>query len=73
MRAGHLVLLLVLLVVLVCGSGCITVQPWEKEYLADPIMGFDDWPDQAFQQEISEIREASALGKEGSGGGCGCN
>lgn len=54
-------------------SSCVTVQPWEREYLADPIMGFEGDEADAFAEEVTEIREASALGKGGDGGGCGCN
>ena len=64
---------LVLLLLLIMGSGCVTVQPWERAYLADPIMTFDEDTSAKFYDEIEEIREASALGKGGSGGGCGCN
>lgn len=61
------------LVILSFTTGCATVQPWQRSYLADPIMAFDDSRSQAFVREIVEIREASALGKSGKGGGCGCN
>lgn len=64
---------LIVIVILLLMTGCVAVQPWEREHLADPIMEFDDEPDQRFQREVTEIREASALGEEGSGGGCGCN
>jgi len=55
-------------------SGCAPVKPWEREYLADPIMRPD------FGKEEKAVREHSIATREGSagsfgvsGGGCGCN
>jgi len=55
-------------------SGCTGVKPWEREYLADPIMRPD------FGKEEKAVREHSIATREGSagsfgvsGGGCGCN
>ncbi len=55
-------------------SGCTRVKPWEREYLADPIMRPD------FGKEEKAVREHSIATREGStgsfgvsGGGCGCN
>jgi len=55
-------------------SGCTRVKPWEREYLADPIMRPD------FGKEEKAVREHSLATREGaagsfgvSGGGCGCN
>ncbi|MFC1852808.1 DUF4266 domain-containing protein [candidate division CSSED10-310 bacterium] len=70
MKRGYFWLLLLCMLLI---AGCATVQPWEREYLADPIMSMEDDGTTGFHQEIEEIREASALGKEGDGGGCGCN
>lgn len=54
--------------------GCAPVKPWEREYLADPIMQPD------YAKEERAVREHSISTREGStgsfgvgGGGCGCN
>jgi len=63
-----------LIIKLAAISGCARVQPWEREYLADPIMRPD------FGKEEKAVREHSIATREGSsgsfgvsGGGCGCN
>ena len=54
-------------------AGCSTVKPWEREYLADEIMQFDqnalnvEW-----HVHVEEVLEGSRGGFTGSGGGCGC-
>ncbi len=55
-------------------AGCANVKPWEREYLADPIMQFD------YNKEEKSVREHFLGTREGSvgsfgvsGGGCGCN
>lgn len=58
-------------------SGC-TVTPWvkpyERQYLADPIMGFERDPVAAgYMNHVYEAREAARGAEGGSGGGCGCN
>jgi hypothetical protein len=54
-----------------CGA---CVKPYEREFLADPIMSFSRDPiSDKHRQHVFEVRE-SARGAEGSeGGGCGCN
>ena len=55
-------------------SGCATVKPWQREYLADPVMLLDDDLAGSFYREITSLREAAEGGtSSGSGGGCGCN
>lgn len=58
-------------------QGC-TVTPWvkpyERHYLADPIMGFERDPVAAgYMNHVYEAREAARGAEGGSGGGCGCN
>lgn len=58
-------------------SGC-TVTPWvkpyERQYLADPIMSFERDPVAArYMNHVYEARESARGGEGGSGGGCGCN
>jgi hypothetical protein len=50
------------------------VKPYERELLADPIMGFSRDPvSDKHRQHVYEVREG-ARGANGSvGGGCGCN
>ena len=55
-------------------AGCTRVHPWEREYLADPIMRPD------YNKEEKAVREHALATREGaagsfgvSGGGCGCN
>ena len=69
--------ILSILVVTLLLSGCsITpwVQPYERDFLADPIMQFERDPiAAAYLNHVFEAREGArgALGSEG--GGCGCN
>ncbi|MFI2812098.1 MULTISPECIES: DUF4266 domain-containing protein [Microbulbifer] len=58
-------------------SGC-SVSPWvapyERHYLADPIMAFEMDPVAAgYMNHVYEAREAARGAEGGSGGGCGCN
>lgn len=58
-------------------SGCTAtpwVAPYERHYLADPIMGFERDPVAAgYMNHVYEAREAARGAEGGSGGGCGCN
>ncbi|MBN8429800.1 DUF4266 domain-containing protein [Microbulbifer salipaludis] len=71
---------LLLLPVMLLLGGCETlmpepwVQPYERHYLADPIMGFERDPVAAgYMNHVYEAREAARGAEGGSGGGCGCN
>jgi len=54
-------------------TGCVAVQPWEREYLANEIMQFEanalgsEW-----HLHIQEVLEGSRGGFSSAGGGCGC-
>lgn len=62
------------LALLLGAAGCVTVQPQDKEYLADPAMTFGSEGDVgAHEQHVFENREASYGARGVSGGGCGCN
>lgn len=63
----------IFVIVMALSSGCARVEPWERGYLADDIMSLDEPASDGFHREIVQIREASALGDAGTGGGCGCN
>ncbi|SHF23492.1 protein of unknown function [Microbulbifer donghaiensis] len=58
-------------------SGCTAtpwVAPYERQYLADPIMSFEQHPVAArYMNHVYEAREAARGAEGGSGGGCGCN
>lgn len=59
---------------LVLGSGCSTVQPWQKAHLADYTMRPDRDPlDVTLMEHVYFTREASSGGRGVGGGGCGCN
>lgn len=53
--------------------GCSAVKPWEREYLADEIMQFDqDALKAEWHVHVQEVLDGSRGGFSGSGGGCGC-
>ena len=76
MRAAdvrRLLLLVGVMAAALIGTGCVTVQAWERGRLADPQMKFD--PDAslaAYQAHWQEAREGAAGGSGVQGGGCGC-
>ena len=54
-------------------SGCVTVRPWEREQLADPIMIIDENPiDAGIKEHFIDYREGSEGGTGAQSGGCGC-
>jgi len=55
-------------------SGCALVRPWEREYLADPVMLPDyNKEERAVREHFLGTREGSSGTFGVSGGGCGCN
>lgn len=55
-------------------SGCVTVQPYEREVLARPDMQLDSNAALGHAEgHAIEVREGSSGGLGGGGGGCGCN
>ncbi|WGL15615.1 DUF4266 domain-containing protein [Microbulbifer bruguierae] len=61
-------------------AGCETVmpepwvKPYERHFLADPIMSFERDPVAAgYMNHVYEAREAARGAEGGAGGGCGCN
>ena len=70
---GRLLLLAGITTAALMGSGCITVQAWERGRLADPQMKFDDDASlAAYQAHWQEAREGAAGGSGVQAGGCGC-
>lgn len=59
---------------LVLASGCETVEFWELQALADPVMTMESPAAEIhFHQKVFYSMEGSAGGiGEGAGGGCGC-
>jgi hypothetical protein len=50
------------------------VKPYERQNLADEIMGSDRYPlDDAFLAHMRESREGARGAGGAGGGGCGCN
>ena len=63
-----------LLVAMLISTGCSSVKPWEKGYLADYTMKTDrDVLDVVFTEHMWFSREAASGGASIGGGGCGCN
>ena len=60
-----------LLVLVAAASGCASVKPYEKEYLADPIMQTQS-DEEMREMKWLEAREGSTGGAGGAGGGCAC-
>jgi len=59
-------------------AGCAPIEPWvkpyEREHLADPIMGLDPNPvSSSYRDHVHEVREAAKGAMGGAGGGCGCS
>ncbi len=64
--------LVILLAAMACSS-CVTVKPWERGELSDPIMIFDENPiDAGVQEHYLDYREGSTGGTGAQSGGCGC-
>ena len=73
-RTAKLFFILLLVSISLAGYGCTTVKPYEREYLADPIMQLDrNREEKAVREHFLGTREGSAGSFGVSGGGCGCN
>lgn len=55
-------------------SACANVQPYEREYLADPIMATVDEPmeEPVYEEHMHRARTQGLMGPPTGGGGCGC-
>lgn len=63
-----------LLFAMLFSTGCSSVKPWEKGYLADYTMKTDrDVLEVVFTEHMWFSREAASGGASIGGGGCGCN
>lgn len=55
-------------------SGCVNVQPWERDRLAHPAMALDaDAVTTGLDAHIYFSKESASGGQGFGGGGCGCN
>jgi hypothetical protein len=58
-------------------GGCASepwVKPYERGWLADPLMSLSRDPvSDRYMQHVHEVREAARGAGIGQGGGCGCN
>lgn len=55
-------------------SGCISVAPYEREYLTRPGMDLSrEASSTHFRAHVHDSREGATGGHGSTGGGCGCN
>jgi hypothetical protein len=55
-------------------TACVTVAPYQREYLARPAMNAELEEGEAdFQAHVFDSREGATGGHGSTGGGCGCN
>ena len=69
---------LIMLLLLLCLMSACSIKPWvkpyERAYLADPIMLFSRDPvSDSYIHHVYQAREGTRGAEGGSGGGCGCN
>jgi hypothetical protein len=58
----------------VSATGCSTTKPWQREYLAAPVMSPETTdPLDRLHDHLLGVREGAVGGMGGGGGGCGCN
>ena len=55
-------------------TSCVSVKPYERQYVNDPEMQMGHDSGQSFNSYVHSIREGSTpAGKVKGSGGCGCN
>lgn len=55
-------------------AACTSVKSYEREMLADPLMGFSRDPlSEQHLVHVYEVREGARGATTSQGGGCGCN
>ncbi len=68
---------LVMLALAALSVGCSSqpwVMPYERGWLADPLMSLSRDPiSDNYLQHVHDVREAARGASVGQGGGCGCN
>jgi hypothetical protein len=64
----------IILISVLFASGCTTVKPWERGYLAKDVMESpQDSLRSSLDNHIYFSKEGSSGGGQAAGGGCGCN
>jgi Domain of unknown function (DUF4266) len=59
--------------IVVCGSACQSVEPWQREQLSTLRMQREPHgAHAAFLDHVRQSREAATTGTGSGGGGCGC-
>lgn len=54
-------------------ASCANVKPWERGFLADPIMQLGEHPEEdAYEQHMHRALSQGLVGAPAGGGGCGC-
>ena len=67
-------LLLSSLLIIVLFGSCVSLKPYERQYVNDPEMGMGNDAGKGFSNHVYSIREgASPAGNTEGSGGCGCN
>lgn len=67
-------LLPLVLVYIVFGTGCAPVSPWERGVLARGDMALvSNGQEEKMRKHVYFSKEASSSVESGGGGGCGCN
>ena len=63
----------VILISVLFSSGCSTVKPWQRGYLAEDVMSASADPlRSSLDNHIYFSKEGSSGGGQSAGGGCGC-
>jgi hypothetical protein len=74
MNMSYLKFLVIAVGLILVGSGCAVVKPWQRAHLADYTMVQDrDQLSDAQNEHIWFSREEASGGRGVGGGGCGCN
>jgi hypothetical protein len=73
-RAGHGLVVAALLAALTIGGCAATVQPWDRDLMAQPKMRLVPRPlETAVDDHVYFSKEGSTGDLDVAGGGCGCN
>jgi hypothetical protein len=74
MKPTAILLFSLLLLLTACSNVEPWVKPYERAYLADPIMSFSRDPvSDSYLRHVYQVREGARGAEGGHGGGCGCN
>jgi len=66
--------LLLILLALICLNSCVSLKPYERQYINDPDMQMGSDAGKSFRNYIFSIREGAVpADDQKASGGCGCN